>query len=221
MIHELDETIRQLLIEKGRLNGDEIDIAFNQPTGEWAASLSRPTINCWLYDIRENAELRANLQWEVTRENGRATRRRPPLRFDLSYLVTAWTRKVEDEHQLMWRALGALSSLNVLNPEACIGTLQQQPYKIPVKVAQSAEAVSTLAELWGVLENQMRAGFNFIVTLAFDPTRGFESAMVLTKKVKVGQAEEPPRQEITALDVELVQTADEQAGNPKEATRSN
>ncbi|MBN1284764.1 MAG: DUF4255 domain-containing protein [Anaerolineae bacterium] len=198
MIHELDETIRQVLITRGKLNGHEIDIEFDQPTGEWAATLSRPTINCWLYDIRENAELRANLQFRTVHENGRARRVAPPLRFDLSYLVTSWTRKAEDEHRLLWRALGALASIRVLEPAACVGALQNQPFKIPIKVAQGTTAVSTLAELWGVLDNQMRAGFNFVATLAFDPEFGFESELVLAKQLVVGQSETPERQEITS-----------------------
>lgn len=209
MIHELDETIRQILIDRGKLNGNEIDIEFDQPTGEWSATLSRPTINCWLYDIRENTELRANMQLRTVRENGKAKRVSPALRFDLSYLVTAWTRKVDDEHRLLWRALGAMASIRVLDPEECIGSLCNQPFKIPIKVAQGTAAVSTLAELWGVLDNQMRAGFNFVATLAFDPDRGFESELVLAKRFIVGQSGKPESGEITSSVDELWQVTQE------------
>ena len=59
MITDLNETIRQLLIQKGPLDPGEVDISFETPDREWAASISNPTINLYLYDIRENHELRA------------------------------------------------------------------------------------------------------------------------------------------------------------------
>jgi hypothetical protein len=211
MIHDLDETIRQLLIKKGRLNAGEIDISFDQPTGDWAAGLSRPTINCWLYDARENLELRS-MEWRVTRSNGQGQKRIAPLRFDLNYLVTAWTRKVEDEHQLLWRALGALAQARSLSPEQCVGALQGQPFDIPTKVGQVSDAVPNLTDLWSVLDNEMRAGFNFVVSLALDADLGFDGPLVLAKKLVVGQAEEPPRHELTVPDVEIWQRTKEGDG---------
>jgi len=74
MITDLDETTKQLLIKEMPIENNEVDIKFDLPKREWAAKLSRPTINLYLYDIRENTELRRN-EWVVERDdNGRATR---------------------------------------------------------------------------------------------------------------------------------------------------
>ena len=58
MLHDLDKTLDNLLREDGKIPKKDIDIEFDQPTGEWSAKLSRPTLNLWAFDIRENIKLR-------------------------------------------------------------------------------------------------------------------------------------------------------------------
>ena len=199
MLHDLDRTIEKILIERGSLNKGEIDISFEQPTSEWSATLSRPTINCWAFDLRENLKLRS-MEMEVTRQmSGRkkqANIRLVPLRFDVSYLITAWARKAEDEHQLLWRALGALVHFLALTPDQCEGTLKDQPYDMPVMVAQVTEAASNMTDLWSVLDNQMRMGFTFVTTVALDPQRILDAPLVLEGRLIFGQAFRPQTETI-------------------------
>ena len=64
MFADLDETMRQILIEELPVKNGEIDIHFDQPTREWSAKLSKPTLNIFLYDVRENNQLRQHVwQW--------------------------------------------------------------------------------------------------------------------------------------------------------------
>ena len=58
MFADLDETIRLLLIRHVPLNLSEVDVSFDAPDREWSGRLSRPTVNCFLYDVRENEDLR-------------------------------------------------------------------------------------------------------------------------------------------------------------------
>src|SRR5579872_2360538 len=58
MFADLDETIRQLLIHGVPLDLSEVDVSFDAPDREWSGRLSRPTVNCFLYDVRENLEMR-------------------------------------------------------------------------------------------------------------------------------------------------------------------
>ena len=53
MIHDVDATLRAI-IERDVLNGPGVELSFDAPTKEWAAKLSLPTINVFLYDIRED-----------------------------------------------------------------------------------------------------------------------------------------------------------------------
>ncbi len=194
MLPDLDLTIEKILVERGKLSKGEIDISFEQPNSEWSATLSRPTVNCWAFDLRENLKLRS-MEMEVTRQMAgkkkQANIRMVPMRFDISYLITAWARKAEDEHQLLWRSLGALSHYLALNPDQCEGLLKEQPYDMPVMVAQVTESASNMTDLWSVLDNEMRMGFTFVVTVALDPQRVLEAPLVLEGRLIFGQSFEP------------------------------
>ena len=140
------------------------------------------------------------MEMEVTRQMAgkkkQANIRMVPMRFDISYLITAWARKAEDEHQLLWRTLGALAHFLALKPEECEGALQDQPYDMPVMVAQVTEAASNMTDLWSVLDNEMRMGFTFVVTVAMDPQRVLEAPLVLEGRLIFGQAFNPPTEMI-------------------------
>jgi hypothetical protein len=189
MIISLDETIKKLILEKGRFNGGDVEIRFDQPTRDWAAGLTKPAINCYLYDIRENRQLR-NREWMVERQaNGQARKKIAPLRMDLAYLITAWTNEVEDEHGILWRVLVALSSTPILPEEMLQGELVHQPFPIPTLTAQVSEAMHNLSDLWNVMENELKPAINYTVTLAIERDYVFSGPMVFTKRVDFYQRE--------------------------------
>lgn len=123
-----------------------------------------------------------------------------PLRFDLMYLVTAWARRIEDEHQLLWRALGGLVQVPRLDPAECEGALRDQMFDIPLVVANVTDRMPSMTDIWSVLDNQMRLGFTLVVTLAMDSGRGFDAPLVLERVISVGQSEDPSQRELTAED---------------------
>ena len=77
MLVTLHEIIKQLLHERGNITPSEVDISFDAPTKEWIDRLMRPTISLFLFDVRENSDLRQT-SFQSTRLNGRAQRRLPP-----------------------------------------------------------------------------------------------------------------------------------------------
>ena len=126
MISDLDETIKQLLIKKGAFDMTNVDISFETPDREWSASISKPTVNFYLYDIRENHQLRRT-EWITGKdENGIAHKKKNPSRIDLSYLVTVWTSDIGDEHRLLWHTLLTLSRYPTLPEELLSGHLAGQ-----------------------------------------------------------------------------------------------
>lgn len=168
MIADLDETLRQLLISEMPIKNGEIDISFDQPKREWSARLSRPSLNFFLYDLRENPQLRRH-QWERTRSNGRQVeQKRTPYRLDCYYMLTAWAAEPEDEHRLLTRALLALFRYPVLPRERYVGKLIHQPYDIATQLARH-DRLTNPAEVWGALDNEMRPTVSYLVTLALDP----------------------------------------------------
>jgi len=187
MIKSLDETIKHIILTKGKFNSGDVDIRFDQPTRDWSAGLTKPAINCYLYDIRENRELR-NREWIVDRQpNGQAKKKISPLRVDLSYLITAWTTEVEDEHAVLWRLLAALSSVPILPEELLKGELVHQPFPINAQTAQISEALPNLSDLWNVMENELKPAINYTATLAVDREYVFSGPMVFTKEIRFRQ----------------------------------
>jgi hypothetical protein len=206
MIQDLDKTLEKLFYERGRFSRNDIDVSFDQPNGDWSSRLARPTLNVWAFDLRENMKLR-NMTLGTERENGMGTRRRMPLRYDITYLVTAWARKVEDEHQLLWRGLGALVQVTILRRDECEGSVREQAYDLPILVGTIGERLPNTSDLWSVLNNQMRLGFTFIVTVAVDPLMSFDAPLVLERTTRFGESQEPARQKLDVLDTEFVHRA--------------
>jgi hypothetical protein len=93
MFHDVDETVRAVLQADVPINKAEIDIAFDRPTREWSSRLTKPTLNLFLYDIRERKELTDDTPIIRRDENGRASKQTPPRRIDLAYIITAWTKE--------------------------------------------------------------------------------------------------------------------------------
>ena len=108
MIDDLDRTLDKLLRhELPTAIVDQVSISFATPDNEFPPpSVTLPAIDLFLYDIRENTQLR-NTQWNTERQlNGTATRTRSPIRVDCSYLITAWSSdssnaRAFDEHRLL------------------------------------------------------------------------------------------------------------------------
>ncbi|NOG48552.1 MAG: DUF4255 domain-containing protein [Chloroflexi bacterium] len=166
MLDDLDKTLENLLRGRGGI-GTDIEIAFDQPNREWSSRLSRPTLNLYAFDIRENLKLRS-VEREVTRNGNSATITRPARRIDVSYLVTAWARKIEDEHRLLWRGLSVFKRLPYILVAQTEGALRYSRLDLPLWVAETNPNHSVnLVDLWSVLDNQMRLGFTLVITLGF------------------------------------------------------
>ncbi|BAY84785.1 hypothetical protein NIES267_42820 [Calothrix parasitica NIES-267] len=112
MLDALDATLELLLkqeLPSDVPSGDtEVFISFDTPYQ--GAIKKKPAINCFLYDVQENMELRSGT-WSVERHNGRAIKKRPPARIDCSYLITVWPQNEDDiqtEHQLLGEVMKVL-----------------------------------------------------------------------------------------------------------------
>jgi hypothetical protein len=163
---DLDETLRLLLREElGRHGFDGVQISFDAPAKEWAAALSTPTVNLFLYDLRE-AVKRRPVDWKGARENGRNQDVRPPLRLEVSYAVTAWTRTVEDEHRLLSQVLGILFAHQVLPEAGLVGTLANgsQPYPLETTIGQPR--TDGKADFWSAVGGEYKASLDYVVLAA-------------------------------------------------------
>ncbi len=192
MIDELDEVLRQFLTRELPIKNGEVDIAFNQPKREWSARISRPTLNLFLYDLRENTKLRQhNPQFEIERTpKGVALQRRQPVRMDLYYMVTAWATEPEDEHRLLARTLMALTRYGTIPSDLLPESFSDQPAAIPITVAQQ-ETLEKPTDLWGVIDNEIRPVVGCQFTIALNPYQPVETPLVRTAEIRFGQSPDP------------------------------
>ncbi|NOZ06899.1 MAG: DUF4255 domain-containing protein [Chloroflexi bacterium] len=190
MISDLDEVLRQLLIRELPVKNGEVDIAFDQPKREWSSRISRPTLNLFLYDLRENNTLRQP-EWQIKRNSdGTATKRRTPVRIDLHYVITAWAADPGDEHRLLTRTLMALCRIPTLPDDLLPESLQDQPVSIPVRVAQRDEFRSP-ADLWSAIDNELRPAIACTLTLALNPYQAISGPLVRTRDLRFTQTPDP------------------------------
>lgn len=192
MINELDESLRTLLIDKGGFAPAEVDISFDIPTRDWSTPATRPTVNLYLYDIRENTKLRETYWEEESRDGKDVKLRRLPLRIDLSYMVTCWTGAVEDQHLLLWQVLDTFYRNSPLPEDILQGRLKLLTHPVRTEVAQSDGILKNVSDFWGALENQLRPAVNVLVTLDLDLNEIQTVPLVFTRALKVGPREPGP-----------------------------
>jgi hypothetical protein len=166
---DLDDALRTLLRrELARHGFDGVEIVFEAPTREWAATLSGPAVNLFLYDISEDAEFRETA-WRTERENGQARSRRPALRVNASYAVSAWTRHVQDEHRLLSQVLAVLYAYDTLPADVLPGGLANGSQRFPLetKVAQARKDGGS--DFWTAVGGQYKPALDYVVRLACEP----------------------------------------------------
>jgi hypothetical protein len=171
VIDQIDESLRRLVL-RDAVNGSGVELSFEAPTKEWASRRSTPTINIYLYDIREDLNLREVEFEEIRDDQGRVTERRPPpRRYTLSYLVTVWTQRPEDEHRVLSSLLACFLKYEQLPPELLVDELAGLPYAVRTSVALPPPQDRALADLWSALGGELKPSLDLVVTAPFDPNR--------------------------------------------------
>ena len=174
---DLDEALRTLLRRELEHHGFEgVEIAFDAPASDWSAKLTAPTVNLFLYDLRENLS-----QSEATprnvRVNGANMAAPPPMRLEVTYAVTAWTKAVEDEHRLLSQVLAILFSHTSLPADLLGGRLASasQLRAIETEVGRPKEEK---ADFWTSIGGRYKASIDYAIRLEVESglmfTRGPE-----------------------------------------------
>ncbi|MBD2112572.1 MULTISPECIES: DUF4255 domain-containing protein [Cyanophyceae] len=171
MLHDLDLTIEELLkIELPDRFGDSVSttpiaVTFVTPSPEFIVTL--PALNLFLYDIRQNQELRSS-SWSVARQSdGTATREPPLVRIDCSYLITMWTSDSKDfatEHQILGEVIQALMNNFTLPPTVLQGRLVGSDLPLRASVLEQAK-LQSLGEFWQAMGGKPKATLNYTVTI--------------------------------------------------------
>ena len=192
MINDLSRTLKHLLQTVAQsepqvfplLQGKVIEFA--RPDKEYKPS-AQGSVCLFLYDIRENRELRSNEPIRVVNNNGQSTVERPPTRIVCSYLVTAWPAEkvgvdlkaklnIDEEtavdlnlleQQLLGEVLQVLARYPTIPESSLQGKLAdpQQPVPLPMITAQ-AEGLNNISEFWSAIGSNLRPSLNVKATIS-------------------------------------------------------
>src|ERR1700716_2680636 len=143
-----------------------------RPTRNGPRGATPPTVDLYLYDIREDLEQR-EVMWEDVRGDSRDSRliterRPPPRRFKLSYLVTAWTQRPEDEHRLLSSLLACFLRHPVLPADALSGTLAEARQPIMLNIALPPPQDRSLSDVWSALGGELKPSLDLVVIAPFE-----------------------------------------------------
>lgn len=171
MIHEVDEAIRTLVRREVAETAD-VDVLFEAPTKEWAARRNAPTVDAYLYDIREDLRRRQHGMIDVHDAERRVIARRRPVRFyKLSYLLTAWTQRPEDEHRLLASLLACFLRWDHLPPDVLVGGLAEDEASIALTMAIPPPEDRALSDVWSALGGELKPSLDLVVYVPVDVDR--------------------------------------------------
>ncbi len=175
MIHEVDDVLRSL-IRAEVLEGRQIAVVFDAPTREWAAKVNAPMVNLYLYDIREDMRRRERgLHNEYDERGAIVARRRPPRYFKLSYLITAWTKRPEDEHRLLSSLLACLLRYEALPPDRLAGTLAAVGAAVPMSIALPPPEDRSFADVWSALGGELKPSLDLVISVPVTASPVYEA----------------------------------------------
>ncbi len=165
MIGDIDEALRSLI--RGEV-GSDVDVVLDAPTKDWAARRNAPTVDVYLYDIREDLRRRER-GWIDVRAEGVVIGRRPaPRFFKLSYLVTAWTQRPEDEHRLLSALLACFVKYEALPSDLVNGPIAATGLSVPMTVGLPPPEDRAFADVWSALGGELKPSLDVVVTAPLD-----------------------------------------------------
>jgi len=202
MIRDLSETLQKMLDDEALkiFFKDLFDahIAFDRPDEGFKPT--QTTMNLFLYDIREDMELRSN-ELVITRDNGDAKIHRPPLRVACSYLVTAWPVGNDltlQEHRLLSQVLMVLSQYPKIPDKFLQGKLKEQRPQDPEAegrklyppspmITAQADGLKNPHEFWTAIGNKLRPSISVTVTISMQPFEPEIADLVIASDLRIAE----------------------------------
>lgn len=186
MLQDLDATLTALL--RAELPVQNVAISFAAPDDQFPPpGVSLPAIALFLYDVREDYELRS-AQWELDRRpGGTFTRTPPPVRVTCSYLITAWASATapdpaHDEHRLLGEVLKVLLRHPTIPENFLSGELAGQEPPLPARIIAEAH-LHSLGELWQAMGGRPKATLHYAVTISVGVSKPVEAGPAVTDRV--------------------------------------
>lgn len=168
MIAQVDAALRSI-VRTDAVAGTDLEVVFDAPTKDWASRRNTPTVNLYLYDLREDVRRRERGWTERRGSDGAVVSRSPaPRFFKLSYLVTAWTQRPEDEHVLLDSLLACFLRYEALPRGLVVGHLAETGLEVPVTVGLPPPEDRAFADVWSALGGELKPSLDVVVSAPVD-----------------------------------------------------
>jgi hypothetical protein len=190
VIRDLSETIGAMLDDPALATDfpelSAAAIAFDRPSDNF--NPAQTTIDLFLYDVREDMELRSN-EPLLTRTPTGLQLHPAPLRVLCSYLVTAWpvggSALPLQEHRLLAQALQVLARNRQIPSAFLKGRLIGQAPPLPTMTAQT-DGLKDPHEFWTAIGNKMRPSIIVTATIAMDLFAPASVPEVIVSEIHMG-----------------------------------
>jgi hypothetical protein len=174
VIHEVDYALRALV--QREIGTRDVEIVFDAPTRDWAGRRNAPTIDLYLYDIREDLRRRSRgIVNDYDQQAKVVGRHLPPRYFKLSYLVTAWTQRPEDEHRLLSALLSCFLGFDALPADLLTGPLAELDESIPMTVALPPPEDRAFADVWSALGGELKPSIDVVASVPISTGQGYQT----------------------------------------------
>ncbi len=179
MIGAVDEALRRAVREA--VPDGAVAVSFEAPTKDWAARRNGPAVDLYLYDVHE-VVARRHAGRVPLREDGRVVGVRSPQRwYALSYLLTCWTSRPEDEHALLSACLVGLLRHESLPPAWLDSGGVALDQACQLQVAQPPPTDRKSPDLWSALGGELKPSLHLEVVVALDAGRTTALALPVTQ----------------------------------------
>jgi hypothetical protein len=185
VIHEVDQALRAL-IRRDALTESDVDVVFDAPTKEWAGRRNAPTVDVYLYDIREDMRRRERGRLNEYDGAGRIVGRHlPPRHFKLSYLVTAWTQRPEDEHRLLSSLLACFLRHDAIPRDLLGPGFTDLGLPVPLSVGLPPPEDRAFADVWSALGGELKPSLDVVVVTPTDTGQRAETGPPVVKPPRI------------------------------------
>jgi Pvc16 N-terminal domain len=165
VIYEVDEAVRAL-VRAEAVTDAEIEVVFDAPTKDWASRRSAPTVNLFLYDIREDLRKRQRgMLNEYDERKVVVARHLPPRYFKLSYLITAWTQRPEDEHRLLSGLLACFLRHEALPADVLTGAIAEYGLPVETTIGLPPPEDRSFADVWSALGGELKPSLDLVIAV--------------------------------------------------------
>ena len=193
VISDLDKTLKQLFqSEFGTTLPFDLSFAISDKNFT-PVSKTQTTLDCYLYEINEDRELRSVAPIVQRNIDGTIDKTLPPPRIKLSYCITAWSPAQPtpdgepqlDEHTLLSQVLEVLLKYPNLPAGVLQGTLTGQD-PLPLTTVVLPDTSKSTSDFWSAIGGELRPSIDYKVTVSFTYQALSTGPMVTTMVTSFG-----------------------------------